>query len=83
MPQQPSQEEVDRALRRLGKNIRHARVEHDIALDTLARNAGGMERSHLGKIEAGGHNPSLKTLMRIAAALDMPVRDLLVGDGFD
>jgi DNA-binding XRE family transcriptional regulator len=83
MPQSLDQKDINRALKRLGRNIKVARIDRDnLPQDVLARDAD-IERSHLGKIESGSHNPSLKTLLKIAAALDMPVRDLLQGDGFD
>ncbi|MET7944301.1 helix-turn-helix transcriptional regulator [Streptomyces sp. NPDC005302] len=39
--------------------------------------AAGISRDVLQRIEAGRHNPTLYTLLRIARALDTPLADLV------
>lgn len=69
------------ALRRIGKNIKIARVESDhMPQDELARRAG-LQRSHLSGIEMGRHNPSAAILLRIATALDVSPAQLWQGVG--
>ena len=43
----------------------------------LAR-AAGILRANLSRIEAGKHRPTLETLEKLAAALKVPVVDLIV-----
>jgi transcriptional regulator with XRE-family HTH domain len=68
------------ALRRVGKNIRLLRVEHDLPQDGLARDAG-IERTHFSALEKGRHNPSLLTLLKVADALGVSLSYLLRGVG--
>ena len=44
--------------------------------EALAVDAG-VDRSYVGRIERGVENPTAETLERLAAALDVPVADLL------
>ncbi|WP_238897748.1 helix-turn-helix domain-containing protein [Achromobacter xylosoxidans] len=59
-----------------GKAVRSARLEKEIAQDVLAVMAG-IERSHLGKIERGGHMPNLALILRIARALNVSATELM------
>jgi transcriptional regulator with XRE-family HTH domain len=63
-------------LRRIGRNIRSARTERDIAQEALAERAG-VHRTHLTKIEAGAANASAFTLWRIARGLGVPLGELV------
>jgi len=60
----------------VGKKIREMRNAKGLTQAELAR-AAGMVRPNLSRIEAGRHRPSLATLERIAAALKLPVVDLI------
>ena len=61
---------------RLGRRICTLRTAKGLSQDKLAEIAG-MSVKHLGKIERGAANASIKCLADIAKALDMPVRDML------
>ncbi|MDL2216269.1 helix-turn-helix domain-containing protein [Desulfovibrio sp. OttesenSCG-928-M14] len=60
----------------LGRRIFALRTAKQLSQDKLAEKAG-MSVKHLGKIERGTANASIKCLTEIAKALDMPVRDIL------
>ncbi|MCI7730699.1 helix-turn-helix domain-containing protein [Enorma burkinafasonensis] len=62
--------------RSLGSNIRTIRTEHGITQQKLALMTG-VSRSYLWKIEIGTADVGIDVLIRIARALDMPVRDLI------
>ena len=60
----------------LGRRIFALRTAKGFSQDKLAEKAE-MSVKHLGKIERGTANASIKCLADIAQALDMPVRDFL------
>lgn len=62
----------------VGKKIRELREARGSTQVQLAR-AAGILRPNLSRIEAGKHRPTLDTLERLAAALKIPVVDLIVG----
>jgi transcriptional regulator with XRE-family HTH domain len=43
--------------------------------------AAEVDRSYMGGIERGDHNPTLMTMLRIAKALDTPLFELLRSAG--
>lgn len=51
-----------------GAAVRALRTERGIAQETLA-NLADIERSHMGKIERGEHQPTLSLIFKIAGAL--------------
>ena len=55
----------------LGIAIRALRSERGISQEQLARAAGGMQRSHLSRIECGHVHPPLSTLLRVTGALGL------------
>lgn len=57
--------------------VRNLRKAKGMTQAQLAR-AAGILRPNLSRIEAGKHRPTLDTLERIAAALKVPVVDLIV-----
>ncbi|WP_366924791.1 helix-turn-helix domain-containing protein [Metallumcola ferriviriculae] len=63
----------------LGEKIRELREERDYTLSDLAERAG-LSISYLSEIERGAKRPSLKTLDKIAAALNVS-RNVLVDIG--
>ena len=65
-----------REKRSLGSNIRSARTERGITQLKLALMTG-VSRSYLWKIESGTADVGIDVIIRIAKALDMPVRDLI------
>lgn len=63
------------ALRALGAAVRAKRISVGMSQEALA-DAAGVDRSHMGKIERGERNVTLLNLVRIAAALGLPLSDL-------
>ena len=60
----------------LGRKIRERRTAQGLTQEELAHRAG-LDFSYLNQIENGRRNPSLDAIGRIAAALGVPVRDLI------
>jgi transcriptional regulator with XRE-family HTH domain len=67
---------VDPLLRNIGVTIRTLRHERGLSQEMLAQLAR-IDRSYMSGIERGLRNVSVLNVARIAAALDVPVRDLL------
>jgi transcriptional regulator with XRE-family HTH domain len=67
---------------RIGLKIRHTRLLKGLTLKKLAHLAECSE-SLLSRIENGNANPSIKTMHRVALALDMPVSGLFQTGGDD
>ncbi len=67
---------VDAELSRLGVVVRELRTERRWTLDHAAARLG-ISRRLLAQIEAGDANPSLSTLLSIAAGFDVHLTDLL------
>jgi transcriptional regulator with XRE-family HTH domain len=63
-------------LRTLGKRIRLARLVRELTQAELA-DAAGLSRNFLSLIEHGAHGVDVVRLFRLAAALDMPLVDLV------
>jgi DNA-binding XRE family transcriptional regulator len=62
--------------RAVGEQVRRLRKTRGMTQAQLAR-AAGLLRPNLSRIEAGKHRPTLDTLEKIAAALKVPVVDLI------
>ena len=62
-------------LKALGKNIKFHRTQLGLTQEDLA-NLSGVYRSHLAGIETGNVNPSVKTVEKIAKAMNVAVADL-------
>jgi transcriptional regulator with XRE-family HTH domain len=61
----------------IGSRIRERRKQLEVTLETVAQ-ATGLSKPYLSQIETGhAKNPSLETLRSIAAALEMPLEDLV------
>ncbi|MBI4307211.1 MAG: helix-turn-helix transcriptional regulator [Chloroflexi bacterium] len=67
--------EQERAAR-IGQRVRSLRLSLGMSIAELARRAG-MQRPNLSRLESEKHLPSLETLERIAAALGVPVVELV------
>lgn len=63
-------------LRSVGEQVRRRRLEREWTLDAAAPRLG-VSRRLLVQIEAGEGNPSLSTLLAIAAGFDIALADLL------
>jgi len=64
-----------RIVRRLAVRIRELRHAKGWSQEWLAEETG-IHRTYLGGIETARRNPSLKNLIRIARALDVPMAGL-------
>lgn len=58
----------DPVLVALGEAIRRARIGVDLSQEALAADAG-LDRSYVGGIERGEHNPTVMNIVKIAGAL--------------
>jgi transcriptional regulator with XRE-family HTH domain len=67
--------EVRRAFQVLGKRIRELRRERNITLEEMAPVAR-LDWKHLQVIEQGKTNTTVASLVGIAKALDVPLREL-------
>jgi len=67
---------VNPLLRTIGLTIRALRHERGLSQEALAELAH-IDRSYMSGVERGLRNISVLNVARIAAALDVPVRDLL------
>jgi transcriptional regulator with XRE-family HTH domain len=73
--------EAERTLARLGREVRLARLEHDLSQSTAAR-AAGLSRSSWSRLERGvARNVSLVDLARAAAAVGLVLQVRLYPGG--
>jgi transcriptional regulator with XRE-family HTH domain len=63
-------------LRALGKRVRILRLTRELTQEELAT-AAGMSRSFVSLIEHGSHGVDVIRLIRLAAALDVPLAELI------
>lgn len=68
--------EYHRARKRLALAMKRRRIELGLTQEDVADRLGIVPRQYQ-KLESGGVNITLRTLARIANALEMPARDLL------
>jgi transcriptional regulator with XRE-family HTH domain len=66
----------DPLLRTIGLTIRGLRRERGLSQEALA-DLAQIDRSYMSSVERGLRNVSVLNIARIAAALDVPARDLL------
>lgn len=66
----------DAWLRALGKRVRLLRLTHELTQAQLAA-AAGLSRSFVSLIEHGSHGVDVVRLLRLAAALDVSLEELL------
>jgi transcriptional regulator with XRE-family HTH domain len=64
--------------KKIVENIKKTRLEREMSLDHLAKLAG-LTKGYLSKIENARKPPPLSTLLKIAAALDVDVTELISG----
>jgi transcriptional regulator with XRE-family HTH domain len=63
-------------LKKFGQSVRRFRLSQRLSQDEFAAVAG-LDRSYVGAIERGEQNPSLWTIARLAAALEITFTELL------
>lgn len=63
-------------LARLGIVVRRIRIDLRLSQEQLAERVG-LHRTYVGGIERGERNISIRSLERLAAALDLPMSGLL------
>lgn len=61
-----------------GLVLRALRKQRQLSQETLAHEAG-LERNYISLLELGRNSPSIKTLFRLAPALNVTVSELLQG----
>lgn len=71
-----SQQRQHPALIALGEAIRLARKKQGISQEKLALMAG-IDRSYIGRVERGDNNVAILTLLKIAPALNVGLKDLM------
>jgi transcriptional regulator with XRE-family HTH domain len=62
----------------IGPRLRHIRLERGLTVEALAMTAG-LDKGFLSRLERGTKQPSVETVLRLSAALDVPV-GLLFGE---
>lgn len=75
MPRKARQSAKHPALKRLGARVRELRLRRSLSQEALADSAH-IARSYMSGIERGVRNCSTLHLIKIARALQVPVRDL-------
>src|SRR3954447_11570700 len=60
----------------VGTNLRRLRTERSLSLSDLGRSSG-VAKATLSALEGGRGNPTLETLSALAAALEIPMGDLI------
>ena len=63
-------------LKALGEEIRQRRAHLRISQEALAHGAG-LHRNVIGRLERGTYNPTVMTLLAIAAELDISLSELI------
>ncbi len=65
--------------KRISNNIKNIRIKKNITVQELAYRCN-MERSNLSRIESGRSNFTIKTICIICNALEVDLRDVIIGD---
>lgn len=68
---------IDEIDKKVGMNIRVARIKRGISQEGLADMAG-LARSTMGIVERGEQSPSLQTITKVSNALDMDLYKLFI-----
>lgn len=73
-------EDADAASRAFGERMRELRAREGISQDGLAH-ASGIHSTSIGRLERGGREPRLTTILRLAQGLGVEPGELV--DGLD
>lgn len=68
--------ETDDLLKRFGDRVREIRSEKDVSQERLSELAG-LHRTYVSLIERGERNVTLRTIARIANALEVELSELM------
>lgn len=63
---------------RLGRNVRHLRLELGLSQEALAEDAG-IHRTYVSDVERGARNPTVTVVDKLARALKVTPGELLNG----
>jgi transcriptional regulator with XRE-family HTH domain len=74
----PLYDDADRASRAFGDRMRELRAREGVSQDGLA-DASGMHPTSIGRIERGGREPRLTTVLRLAHGLGVEPGELVNG----
>lgn len=80
MPTDPTPDWVPARRRAIGRRIAQERQGQGLAIDDIAERTG-LDRKTVMTVEAGRHAPTLDTLLLVAAALGLPLAELVAEDG--
>lgn len=69
------EQESEKLLKEIGNRIRVLRQEREISQQNLAAMCN-FEKSNMSRIEAGGSNVTIKTLLTISQALEIHISEL-------
>lgn len=69
--------EEEEYIKQLGAKIKSLRLEKNMSQIELA-NRCDFEKGNMNRIEAGRTSPTLKTLLKISKALDIPIKELMI-----
>ncbi len=74
----PDRHKREAVTKRFGQNLRRVREDRSLSQEALA-DLAGIHRTEASLLERGGREPELGTLLKLAAALDVPVAVLCEG----
>lgn len=69
---------IDNVYKEIGRRITDARKSTGMSQEQLAVTSG-IDRSHMGYIEQGRRKPTLSTILKIAATLNLSLEKLFKG----
>ena len=72
IPQSPGEDEQ----RALGRAVRELRARRGLSQETLGKRAR-LHRNYIGAAERGELNPTLRTLLKLAEGLALPLSELI------
>lgn len=76
------QQQDKKALKALGKHIKKLRMQKSTSLNAFLLRTGGISPASLSRIENGLVDFKITSMLKIAAALEMPVGEVLEGFNF-